>query len=226
MDRREFLSVLGTTASIRSSGSEKGIAPAGDDIYLELVKVAERGLEESLPKQQADGGVRDEHEIAQPGATAGFLSGLAALYLAPESRYHRRPELLERMERAAEHLLRDQHPDGTIDLPTTNFGSPPDTAFVLEPLCSTAEVLRARNHQQTRRLEAALKTFIQRAGSALTTGGIHTPNHRWVVVSALARCHHLFPDPRYLARLDKSPLSYRPYSGLRPGTSPVLRPLS
>ena len=203
MDRREFLSVLGTTASIRLSGAEEGIAPAGDDIYLELVKVAERAVEESLPKQQADGGLRDEHEIPQPGATAGFLSSLAALFLAPESRYHRSPELLERMERAAEHLVRDQHPDGTIDLPTTNFGSPPDTAFVLEPLCSTAEVLRTRKYQETRLLEATLKTFIERGGFALTTGGIHTPNHRWVVVSALARCHHLFPNPRYLARLDQ-----------------------
>jgi len=203
MDRREFLGVLGTTASIRLSGSQGGAVPAGGDIYLELVKVAEQAVEESLAKQQADGGLRDEHEIPQPGATAGFLSSLAALYLAPESRYCRSPELLERMERAAEHLLRDQHPDGTIDLATTNFGSPPDTAFVLEPLCSIVEILRARNYRETHRLETTLETFIQRGASALTTGGIHTPNHRWVVVSALARCHHLFPDPRYLARLDE-----------------------
>ena len=203
MDRREFLSILGTTASIRLTSKEEGIVPTGDDIYADLVKVAERAAEESLPKQQADGGLRDEHEIPQPGATAGFLSSLASVFLAPGSRYHRSAELLARMERAAEHLVRIQHPDGTIDLPTTNFGSPPDTAFVLEPVCAVVEVLRARKYQETRRLEMTLETFIQRGASALTTGGIHTPNHRWVVVSALARCHHLFPDPRYLARLDQ-----------------------
>jgi len=168
-----------------------------------LLKVAERAAEESLPRQQTDGGLRDEHEIPQPGITAGFISNLAALFSAPESRYHRNADLLARMQRAAECLVRVQHGDGTIDLPTTNFGSPPDTAFVLEPICAVAEVLRARKFGETRGLEATLETFIQRAATALTTGGIHTPNHRWVVVSALARCHHLFPDPRYLARLDE-----------------------
>ena len=142
MDRREFLGILGTTASIRLNGKEEGVVPTGDDIYSNLMKVAERAAEESLPKQQADGGLRDEHEIPQPGATAAFLSNLAAVFLAPESRYHRSADLLERMERAAEHLVRIQHADGAIDLPTTNFGSPPDTAFALEPLCAAAEVLR------------------------------------------------------------------------------------
>jgi hypothetical protein len=203
MDRRKFLSILGASAAMRLGGAEEDAAPMGDDIYPDLVKVAERGANESLIKQQADGGLRDEHEIPQPGATAGFLSNLAALFLAPESRYHRSAELLGRMERAAEHLVRIQHSDGTIDLLTTNFGSPPDTAFVLEPLCAAAEVLRARKYQETRRLEETLQTFIQRGATTLITGGIHTPNHRWVVVSALARCHHLFPDTRCVARLDQ-----------------------
>lgn len=203
MNRREFLSVVGTSASMGLTSTKEETSPARDDIYPDLLKVAERAAEESLFRQQTDGGLRDTHDIPQPGATAGFLSNLAALFLAPESRYHRSADLLARMERAAEHLVRIQHGDGSIDLPITNFGSPPDTAFVLEPLCAAAEVLRARKYGETRRLETALETFVQRGASALTTGGIHTPNHRWVVVSALARCQHLFPDPRYLTRLDE-----------------------
>lgn len=184
-------------------GTQEQNSPTREDIFTDLLAVAERATAESLPRQQPDGGLRDEHEISQPGATAGFLSSLAAVFLAPESGYHRSADLLERMERAGEHLVRVQHHDGTIDLPTTNFGSPPDTAFVLEPLCLAAEVLRARKYGETRRLEATLETFIQRAAFALISGGVHTPNHRWVVVSALARCHHLFPDSRYLGRLDQ-----------------------
>jgi hypothetical protein len=203
MNRREFLGTVGTSASIRWAGMREETPPVGDDVYLALLKVAEPAAEESLARQQADGGLRDEHEIPQPGVTAGFLASLAALFLAPESRYHRSADLLGRMQRAADYLIRVQHGDGTIDLPTTNFGSPPDTAFVLEPLCAAAEVLRARKYEETRGLETTLETFIRPAGSALTTGGIHTPNHRWVVVSALARCHHLFPDPHYLLRLEE-----------------------
>src|SRR5208282_1916033 len=103
MNRREFLGAVETSASIRLAGTREETPPAGDDIYLVLLKVAERAAEESLPRQQTDRGLRDEHEIPQPGATAGFLSSLAAVFLAPGSHYHRSPELLERMERAAEH---------------------------------------------------------------------------------------------------------------------------
>jgi hypothetical protein len=63
MDRREFLSVLGTSASIRLAAKKEETLAARDDIYPDLAKVAERAAEESLPKQQTDGGLRDEHEI-------------------------------------------------------------------------------------------------------------------------------------------------------------------
>jgi len=188
---------------MRLAGVRPELSQERDEFYPALVKGAERAVEQSLPSQQPDGGVLDDREILVPGDTADFVSNLASVFLTPESRYHRSSDLLGRMERAAEYLIRAQHDDGTIDLSETNFGSPPDTGFALEPLCATAEVLRDRTYEETRRLETTLETFIRRAASGLTTGGIHTPNHRWVVVSALARCHHLFPDPRYLNRVNQ-----------------------
>ena len=41
------------------------------------------------------------------------------------------------------------------------------------------------------------------AGEALIVGGIHTPNHRWVVSAALTRLNTLFPDSRYVDRIDQ-----------------------
>jgi hypothetical protein len=49
---------------------------------------------------------------------------------------------------------------------------------------------------------ADLERIARAAGEALIVGGIHTPNHRWVVCAALARLHALFPNPRYVSRID------------------------
>ena len=48
-----------------------------------------------------------------------------------------------------------------------------------------------------------MSRFILKAGEALTTGGVHTPNHRWVISAALAQINHLYPDQRYVSRIDE-----------------------
>jgi hypothetical protein len=48
-----------------------------------------------------------------------------------------------------------------------------------------------------------LTKFLLTAAEALITGGIHTPNHRWVVCSALARINSLFPAAKYVNRIDE-----------------------
>ena len=203
MDRRKFLGVLGTTAAVRFADAAEITSPFRDDIYPELVKSADRWVENELPKQQANGGWLDPHGILTVGGSASAFSTMTAAYLALESCHYHSAELLERMERVSDYLLRVQHPDGTIDLYITNFASPPDTGFVVQMLAPAAEVLRARKDPNTRRVQEKLETFVRRAAEGLITGGIHTPNHRWVVAAALSRCHHLFPDPRYLARIDQ-----------------------
>jgi hypothetical protein len=203
MDRREFLGVLGATATARFTKVEEPASPLPDEIYPHLVKSLDRMLEAMLAEQRANGGLLDNHGIPSVGSSAIFLSDMTAAYLAPEGSHYHSADLLERMERVADYLLRAQHPDGTIDLHITNFASPPDTAFTVDMLGPAAEVLRVRKDPSTRSVQEKLETFIRRAGEALITGGVHTPNHRWAVSAALSRCHHLFPDPRYLARIDQ-----------------------
>jgi hypothetical protein len=154
------------------------------------------------PGAPSHGGIPEPNGLYFPGTTAAFVRDLAAAFCAPHGRHARSPRLLSAMADATAYLLRVQHADGTIDLPTTNFHSPPDTGFALEWLCAAAALLRATDDPAAAPLQDALLTFIRRAADALANGGVHTPNHRWVVGMALARANALVPDPRYTARID------------------------
>jgi len=46
------------------------------------------------------------------------------------------------------------------------------------------------------------KKFLLKAGDALTLGGVHTPNHRFVISAALARINALYPNKKYLNRIE------------------------
>ncbi len=180
--------------------------PSG--IYDRLVSANDRVIPQLLSRQELReghrgyGGLPDPQGIYTAGAAASFIKTLAASYCAPESSYSASEALIPRMELAALFLRSIQHADGTIDLHTTNFHSPPDTAFVVEPVAAAATVLRTRKSGALGKLRDGLDGFLKAAGGALTVGGIHTPNHRWVVCAALARLYRLYGAERYVARID------------------------
>jgi len=206
MRRRRFLQMAGAGAALArpAMAGEEAAAPVGADIYARLVRATDGRIPALLERQEAapSGVVRDEHGIPSAGGTAGLVATLVSALAAPESRFAGSPELGQRIALAGRALLGLQHADGTIDLATTNFHSPPDTAFVLEPVCTALSVVRRTHPPVPAEAVASLERFARAAGEALVVGGIHTPNHRWVVCAALARLHTLFPDPRYVARVD------------------------
>jgi hypothetical protein len=212
MHRRQFLisSAYPWIGSLKSRrpGSVFPEERQAADIFHRLVRANDRAVPQLLSQQErrrghrGEGGVADAQGIYTAGAAAGFIKTLSAAYCAPESAYHASDELVLRMNLAARFLLSVQHADGTIDLHTTNFHSPPDTAFVVEPLAAAATVLRKSKAAALAKLKADLDTFLTAAGKALAVGGIHTPNHRWVVCAALARLNSLYPAREYVARID------------------------
>jgi hypothetical protein len=135
------------------------------------------------------------------GATpTSLIDGFLTAYVLPQSRHHRSARVAERMQLAAQAFGRLQTKDGNWDLPTTNFNSPPDTAFIMQGISVT--LMNARQYGFPD-LEKWLLPAIQRAGDGLVRGGMHTPNHRWVAASALAGLHKLYGEPKYKARAEQ-----------------------
>ncbi|RMG21592.1 MAG: hypothetical protein D6730_18010 [Bacteroidetes bacterium] len=178
-----------------------------DRLLAELLIENDRQVHSLLPQQvqapgeRPHGGLTDRYGIPSAGGTAMFIQRLASAYVAADSLYAREPALMQAMRAAADFLLRIQHADGTIDLHTTNFHSPPDTAFVVEPLCVAYSVLKKHEPEGSQALRQQLEAFLGQAAAALRTGGIHTPNHRWVVCMALARIQQHVPHPGNPARV-------------------------
>ncbi|RCR69748.1 hypothetical protein [Larkinella punicea] len=216
MDRRTFvrmgtasvcsLSALTTATFARSYAAAPDTKPSW---LLEVIKAndqqigqirAHRDKESANP---AFGGIKDGEDIPNPQSTADFVRRNACAISCPESTFYRSKELLAETGQAVQYLLKIQHSDGTIDLPATNFHSTPDTGFIVKRLTTAYTLLNRSGTPGLETVLPSLKAFLQKAGEALTVGGIHTPNHRWVVSAALTKLNALWPDARYVNRIEQ-----------------------
>jgi hypothetical protein len=196
--RRQVLWTLGSAAVAAA-------APATPpEVDARVVARNDASLENVLRAQVTGagnvrlGGVPDEYGMFHVGSAGGLIETAAASWIAPQSKHHGAPEVLERIRLAAQFLERSQSPEGNINLLTTNFNSPPDTGFVVHNVATAAAIAKMYGAEEVLR---ALRPFLVKAAGGMSTGGIHTPNHRWVVSSALAQINDVFPDPAYTRRI-------------------------
>jgi len=209
MNRRDFLVSSAAATSLVALGARAAESATPTDLLRELGRANDAQVPGLLAKQERRaghrwlGGLPNGFGIFTARGAAGFVSSLACAACGPDSKYFRSVDLAEPLRFAVRYLLAAQHEDGTTDLPETNFHSPPDTAFCLEVLCPAYILLHASPEPALIAVADELAKFIRKAGEGLITGGVHTPNHRWVVCGALASIHSLFPDPRYVRRVDE-----------------------
>ncbi|MEU9348347.1 hypothetical protein AB0D74_44835 [Streptomyces sp. NPDC048278] len=125
---------------------------------------------------------------------------LVAAYRSPESALHGSGRAVTAALTHLRALRAAQTPSGLF-AGGDNVQSPPDSAFTVNDVCD-AHVLAAGAGPELRDVTAALAEIAGAATTALLTGGVHTPNHRWELCAALARLHRSFPDDRLPDRVD------------------------
>jgi hypothetical protein len=212
MKRRNFITIGATTLGVFPALDFSGFENPGQSKpawLIELIKLNDTDIEKFKGVQVSDrslksfGAILDGDEIPSPQGSGNFISMLTSAISSPESAFFQSSDLLKKIGSAIQYLLNVQHSDGTIDLLSTNFHSPPDTAFSVEKLAPAYTLLKMSATKGSESVLAALKTYLQRAGESLIVGGIHTPNHRWVVSAALTKLNELWPDVRYVNRAEE-----------------------
>ena len=185
-------------AVMAAAGTATADAPRQPEIPTAVTHRHDAYVQDLLARQVTDpssrwcGSFPDDDGLHSAHSAAIILDAFTAAFLHVPSQFHKSALLLERLSLAARHLDARQHENGTIDLMITNFNSPPDTAFAAHNVGTSACLARRYGLAQ---VAALTEPFLRKAGAALVRGGVHTPNHRWVVGYARAQIHKLFPDP-------------------------------
>lgn len=179
-----------------------------DQLIHRLIQLNDQRIQKLIHLQIQDstdkwsGGLTNGFQIPNAHSTTSFIVSLVNGYVSDKSIFYQSKKVLAALDKAIDCMLRVQHADGSIDLYSTNFQSPPDTAFIINDLVPVYQLLKQSGFPAVEFVLKKLGDFILKTGQCLSQGGIHTPNHRWVVCAALAKVHALFPNTSYLKRIE------------------------
>ncbi|GLR19604.1 hypothetical protein [Portibacter lacus] len=203
MDRNEFLktTALGLASTfipLQFYSMDKNNERETDEVFMaKLLEANEKYVANYL--QSMDNPMAWQYYRRLSGGVAALSAG----YCHPKSSNFRSPKVMEALDQIISRLNELQYPNGTLDS-GGNRKSPPDTAFLLESLCPAYHILSSNeDFTELADVKKKLETFLLKAGEGLRTGGVHTPNHRWVISSVLAQLYAIFGDQKYLDRIDE-----------------------
>lgn len=185
------------------------LSPLGNSVWAKSAMVKKIFFTDDVFQRTIAANDKQVDSLLQTVSVADFNFGrkaasdfatLTASYCCATSKYYRNNDIVAKLTILIQEIQKYQTEDGTVNI--GNLESPPDTAFLLEPLSVAAFLLAKNNTGATSDVEKKLKTFIEKAAAALVTGGVHTPNHRWVICAALARVNKIYPDKKYIDRIE------------------------
>lgn len=198
MTRRTAIAALSASPALAQTS-------ATDPLETALAHSA-RGVENLLKTQVTDpssrwyGMVLNGYGIPVPAAMAGMFESYGAALMHPKSKYYKNAEVYNRLKLAVTQLAKNLSPAGFYSNLDTNFNSPPDTAFGVRGAATGLLIAKQTGNQEIFNL---MRPVVKKMADGLTIGGIHTPNHRWVLGAALAQVNECIPDAAYTKRIDQ-----------------------
>ena len=171
-------------------------------IYKKIVDETDKLADEYIPNQVDDpkrpdfGGYFSPENGCCDACHVG--TGMVAhifgcCYFSKGSKYYNDDEMKTRLINALGFIKSQVRESGFIDLPNNNYDSPPDTAFMIGYLAQVAYMAKKSEIDSDGKIYNAVIDIILPCAKSTAAGGFHTPNHRWVVCSALAQVMELEP---------------------------------
>jgi len=160
--------------------------------WTKLISDTEQRTDTFLALQNRETGSPDfgsltlEFGYPDPKPTLHFGASAISVYLCSDSRHHRNPAIPAAYEAALTYAETVQNHDGTFDYLPCNFQSPPDTAFIINRVVTTHDLIAKTREPGLVPLLPRIAALIEKAGRGMANGGFHTPNHRWALASCLS----------------------------------------
>jgi len=172
----------------------------GDEVADEALRIQVRD-----PASDEYGGYRAPDTLVCEGrAAVNVALVLTTLWGDSRSRHCRSDVAIESVRLALAFFEeRVQYDDGTIDgFHAGDMQAAANVAFAAYTLYD----LRARwltiDHPAAAETLGRCQRCMVKAGHALRTGGLFTPNHRWIACAAMARINEVERDKRLVAKID------------------------
>lgn len=144
-------------------------------------------------------------DYSEPALDACVIAQAVRGYYLPGTRYTHDPMLLDYALDLLDAYADKVHEDGSVDLRQTNFHDPAQCGFIVRDFFCVIEIVyRCSEHTEKEELlYAKLLEAIKRHGEAMINLGFHTPNHRWIISSALSIIYKHTGDKRYLETINR-----------------------
>ena len=158
--------------------------------WKHMVTSTETRVKTFLKKQVKDGTRPDcgrmDSEVVEGKPTIYQLTNALCVYFCEDSEYYKNCDVFEAIKLGVSFIERWQRRDGSLDFPTCNFYSAPDTAFCFRRLYGAWKILQKHGTTAEEKvLGERYLVLLLRCIPIMLYGGFHTPNHRWAVTAAL-----------------------------------------